>query len=204
MCLLARYAQARGGDALVVTEMKEVLDRLQCAGERVILTSVELLCREMDLARATCPVRRFAPRLTPDLLEVLQAVDGGDGQRFKDACPGIVLDDGDCTLLATADAWDGLMTMVTDDLDLFDACCEFAGHLETDALPLLAVDLAVQMYECGAFEFQDIEEIVGLEAEHYDTFPMKPERQKRKQLKLRQAMDRAATIRVERETGRRQ
>jgi hypothetical protein len=181
--------------------MKEVLERLQCAGQRVLLTSVDLHRREMDLARPDCPIRRYAPRLAPDLFEVIRIVDGGRGERFKQGCSGIILDDGDCTLIATADAWDGPMTVVTDDLDLFDVCSEFAARFDTDALPLLAVDFAVRMYDCGALDFQDVEEIVGVEGAHYRTFLIDPEKEERKYIKLRQAMDRAATIRVEREKG---
>ena len=104
-------------------------------GQRVLLTSVDLH-RRVDL---TLPGRtvRFGDtrrRRVPDLFEVIRIVDGGRGERFKQGCSGIILDDGDCTLIATADAWDGPMTVVTDDLDLFDVCSEFAARFDTDAL----------------------------------------------------------------------
>ncbi len=198
---MARFAQKRGGDAGVESVLADLLVRHGCMGARALLTSAGLKDTELNLLDPSCPVYSYAPHVPADVLDGVAAHDGGPGQKYKFAVADITIDDGDCTLIAAAEASDDLVRLVTDDLDLFDVLCELLGMGKTGIWPKRSIDLLVDMYECEALDFDDLETLSALEDQHYATYPIHPDRRQTKRAILKAALNRGVEMRVRRETS---
>jgi hypothetical protein len=175
LCCLGRLASQQPDEAASFVGLVSVH---LCGGARELVTSSELLIEELDLAKADCPVRTYAPSAPIDSLDCIKSVAAPAAEVLRLSALTCESPDGgtisvgsrDVTLVVAAEqaGQDSDVVLVSDDEDLLLWQAEMLFEGEVAAMPLHVLQLISQMVSCGALPVTAFLDAAEAESQHYE------------------------------------